>query len=160
MLTLINTVERADPFDRPDWLFEAKFDGSPGWRRYRLWPIDLAQRLPVHRYEGMLDLQPKSHVFDGLLCSMTPAPSVQRTAVWALPSDLRRLRPADYRRRGSAAVGARKIDGSGSRQESTIHSLRQERLTTTVAWPPGALAPDRDTAGRDACGAKPAGVAG
>jgi ATP-dependent DNA ligase len=27
MLTLINPVERAEPFDHADWLFEAKFDG-------------------------------------------------------------------------------------------------------------------------------------
>jgi ATP-dependent DNA ligase len=27
MLTLINPVERAQPFDDSDWLFEAKFDG-------------------------------------------------------------------------------------------------------------------------------------
>jgi hypothetical protein len=27
MLTLINPIERAEPFDRPDWPFEAKFDG-------------------------------------------------------------------------------------------------------------------------------------
>lgn len=29
MLTLIKPVVRAEPFDRPDWLFEAKFDGFP-----------------------------------------------------------------------------------------------------------------------------------
>ena len=27
MLPLINPVPRAEPFDHPDWLFEAKFDG-------------------------------------------------------------------------------------------------------------------------------------
>jgi hypothetical protein len=27
MLTLINPVERAEPFDHADWIFEAKFDG-------------------------------------------------------------------------------------------------------------------------------------
>jgi ATP-dependent DNA ligase len=27
MLTLINPVERAEPFDHRDWVFEAKFDG-------------------------------------------------------------------------------------------------------------------------------------
>jgi ATP-dependent DNA ligase len=27
MLTLINPVERAEPFDHADWLFEATFDG-------------------------------------------------------------------------------------------------------------------------------------
>jgi len=27
MLTLINPVRRPKPFDHPDWLFEAKFDG-------------------------------------------------------------------------------------------------------------------------------------
>jgi hypothetical protein len=31
MLTLINPVERAEPFDNPDWLFEAKFDGFGLW---------------------------------------------------------------------------------------------------------------------------------
>jgi ATP-dependent DNA ligase len=27
MLSLINPVRRPEPFDHPDWLFEAKFDG-------------------------------------------------------------------------------------------------------------------------------------
>ena len=27
MLSLINPVLRAEPFDHPDWVFEAKFDG-------------------------------------------------------------------------------------------------------------------------------------
>jgi ATP-dependent DNA ligase len=27
MLTLINPVERAEPFDHADWLFEPKYDG-------------------------------------------------------------------------------------------------------------------------------------
>jgi ATP-dependent DNA ligase len=27
MLTLINSVRRAEPFDHPEWLFEPKFDG-------------------------------------------------------------------------------------------------------------------------------------
>jgi hypothetical protein len=27
MLTLINPIPRPDPFDHPDWAFEAKFDG-------------------------------------------------------------------------------------------------------------------------------------
>jgi ATP-dependent DNA ligase len=27
MLTLINPVRRAEPFDHPDWVFEPKFDG-------------------------------------------------------------------------------------------------------------------------------------
>jgi len=27
MLTLINPVWRAEPFDHADWVFEAKFDG-------------------------------------------------------------------------------------------------------------------------------------
>jgi ATP-dependent DNA ligase len=27
MLTLINPIERAEPFDHADWMFEAKFDG-------------------------------------------------------------------------------------------------------------------------------------
>jgi ATP-dependent DNA ligase len=35
MLRLINPVERAEPFDHPDWLFEAKFDGF----RLRLTPF-------------------------------------------------------------------------------------------------------------------------
>ena len=27
MLSLINPILRAEPFDHPDWLFEAQFDG-------------------------------------------------------------------------------------------------------------------------------------
>jgi hypothetical protein len=62
MLTLINPVPRADPFDHADWLFELKFDG------FRAAPT------PMPRFESVLALLPKGHVFDGEL----PCPEWER----------------------------------------------------------------------------------
>jgi ATP-dependent DNA ligase len=68
MLTLINPVERAEPFDDPEWLFEAKFDG------FRAAADTVRGRLisrngnRMQRFEGVLDLLPKGYVFDGELC--------------------------------------------------------------------------------------------
>jgi bifunctional non-homologous end joining protein LigD len=73
MLTLITTVERAEPFDHADWVFEAKFDGFRaaadtvcGWLISRN-----GNRMP--RFEPVLDLLPKGHVFDGELVLLDDA---------------------------------------------------------------------------------------
>jgi ATP-dependent DNA ligase len=73
MLTLINPVERAEPFDHADWVFEAKFDG------FRAAADTVRGRLIsrngnwMRRFEGMLDLLPKGHVFDGELVALDDA---------------------------------------------------------------------------------------
>jgi hypothetical protein len=65
MLTLINPTDRAEPFDHADWIFEAKFDG------FRAAADTIRGRLisrtgnRMQRFEGVLDLLPKGHVFDG-----------------------------------------------------------------------------------------------
>jgi bifunctional non-homologous end joining protein LigD len=65
MLTLINPVPRAEPFDYPDWVFEAKFDG------FRAAADTLSGRLisrngiRMQRFEELLNRLPKGHVFDG-----------------------------------------------------------------------------------------------
>jgi ATP-dependent DNA ligase len=67
MLTLINPVKRAEPFDHADWVFEAKFDG------FRAAADTVRGRLisrngnRTQRFERVLDLLPKGHVFDGEL---------------------------------------------------------------------------------------------
>jgi bifunctional non-homologous end joining protein LigD len=67
MLTLINPVRRAEPFDHADWVFEAKFDG------FRAAADTVRGRLisrngnRMQRFEQVLDLLPKGHVFDGEL---------------------------------------------------------------------------------------------
>jgi ATP-dependent DNA ligase len=65
MLTLINLSWRPEPFDHADWVFEAKFDG------FRAAADTVRGRLisrggnRMKRFEGVLDLLPKGHVFDG-----------------------------------------------------------------------------------------------
>jgi ATP-dependent DNA ligase len=65
MLTLINPTQRPEPFDHADWVFEAKFDG------FRAAADTVRGRLisrngnRMKRFEAVLDLLPKGHVFDG-----------------------------------------------------------------------------------------------
>jgi hypothetical protein len=57
MLSLINPVERAEPFDHPDWVFEAKFDGFRA-------AADTVHGRMIWRHghvRGVLDLLPKGH---------------------------------------------------------------------------------------------------
>jgi ATP-dependent DNA ligase len=73
MLTLINPVERAEPFDHAGWVFEAKFDGlraAADTVRGRL--ISRAGNR-MRRFEAVLDLLPKGHVFDGELVVLDDA---------------------------------------------------------------------------------------
>jgi hypothetical protein len=67
MSTLINPVERAEPFDHADWMFEAKFDG------FRAAADTVGGRVisrngnRMRRFEGMLDL-----------CAVPRAPTPRR----------------------------------------------------------------------------------
>ena len=73
MLTLINPVPRAEPFDHGNWLFELKFDGfraAADIVRGRLFSRN-GDRL--RRHEGVPDLLPKGHVFDGELVVLDDA---------------------------------------------------------------------------------------
>ncbi len=73
MLTLINPVVRAEPFDHPDWVFEAKFDGfraAADTVRGRLISRNGSR---MRRFEQVLDLLPKGHVFDGELVVLDDA---------------------------------------------------------------------------------------
>jgi bifunctional non-homologous end joining protein LigD len=73
MLTLINPIPRAEPFDHADWLFELKFDG------FRAAADTVRGRLisrngdRLRRYEGVLEVLPKGHVFDGELVVLDDA---------------------------------------------------------------------------------------
>jgi ATP-dependent DNA ligase len=73
MLQLINPVERAEPFDHADWLFELKFDG------FRAAADTVRGRLisrngnRMQRFEEVLDRLPKGHVFDGELVVLDDA---------------------------------------------------------------------------------------
>jgi len=65
MLTLVNPVPRAEPFDHADWLFELKFDGfraAADTARGRL--ISRNGDRPW-RFEEVLDLLPRGCSFDG-----------------------------------------------------------------------------------------------
>jgi ATP-dependent DNA ligase len=85
MLTLIDPVERAEPFDHADWVFEAKFDG------FRAAADTVRGRLisrngnRMNLFEGVLDLLAKGHVFDRELVVLDDAvrPPVRRVALWA-----------------------------------------------------------------------------
>jgi hypothetical protein len=67
MLTLINPIERAEPFDHAGWVFEAKFDGF--WAAADTVRGQLISRNGnrMQRFERVLDLLPRGHVFDGEL---------------------------------------------------------------------------------------------
>ena len=67
MLLLINPTNRPEPFDHADWVFEAKFDGfraAADTVRGRLISRNCNR---MRRFEAVLDLLPKGHVFDSEL---------------------------------------------------------------------------------------------
>jgi len=72
-LLQINPTPQAEPFDHADWVFEAKFDG------FRAAADTVHGRLisrhgnRMKRFESMLDLLPKGHVFDGELVVLDDA---------------------------------------------------------------------------------------
>jgi ATP-dependent DNA ligase len=73
MSTLINPVERTEPFDHADWIFEANFDG------FRAAADSVRGRLisrngnGMQRFERILDLLPSGHVIDGELVVLDDA---------------------------------------------------------------------------------------
>jgi bifunctional non-homologous end joining protein LigD len=73
MLTLINPVPRAEPFDHPDWVFEPKFDRfRAAADTVRGWLLS-RNGARMRRYEGVLDLLPKGCMFDGELVVLDDA---------------------------------------------------------------------------------------
>ncbi len=73
MLTLINPVSRAEPFDHPDWVFEAKFDGYRAAADTRRGRLISRNGCRMRRFEDVLELLPKGHVFDGELVVLDAA---------------------------------------------------------------------------------------
>jgi bifunctional non-homologous end joining protein LigD len=73
MLTLINPVERAEPFDHADWVFEAKFDGFRAAADIVRGRLISRNGNRMHRFERVLDLLPRGHVFDGELVELDDA---------------------------------------------------------------------------------------
>ena len=65
MLSLINPVRRPEPFDHPDWLFEAKFDGFRAAADTARGQLISRNRNRLKRFEKVLDLLPQRYVFDG-----------------------------------------------------------------------------------------------
>jgi len=67
MLPLINPVRRPEPFDHPDWLFEAKFDGFRAAADTVRGQLISRNGNRMKRHEDVLDLLPPGYVFDGEL---------------------------------------------------------------------------------------------
>ena len=73
MLPLINPDKLPKPFDHAGWVFEVKFDG------FRAAADTVHGRLisrngnQMHRFDRVLDLLPKGHVFDGELVVLDDA---------------------------------------------------------------------------------------
>ena len=73
MLTLINPTRRAEPFDHRDWVFEAKFDGFRAAADIVRGRLISRNGNRMKRFEEVLDLLPKGHVFDGKLVVLDDA---------------------------------------------------------------------------------------
>ena len=73
MLALINPVRLAEPFDHADWVFEAKFDGFRAAADTIRGQLISRNGNQMSRFEGVLDLLPKGHVFDGELVVLDDA---------------------------------------------------------------------------------------
>jgi ATP-dependent DNA ligase len=67
MLTLINPIQRAEPFDHADRVFEAKFDGFRAAADTVRGQLISRNGNQMKRFEAVLDLLPEGHVFDGEL---------------------------------------------------------------------------------------------
>jgi bifunctional non-homologous end joining protein LigD len=66
-LTLINPIPGPEPFDHADWLFELKFDGFRAAADTVRGGLISRNGDRMRRFEAVLDLLPKGHVFDGEL---------------------------------------------------------------------------------------------
>ncbi len=64
VITEPNPVPRAEPFDHPDWIFEAKFDGFRAAADTVRGGLSLRNGSRMRRFEAVLDLLPRGHVFD------------------------------------------------------------------------------------------------
>jgi bifunctional non-homologous end joining protein LigD len=73
MLSLINPVPRAEPFDHSDWLFEAKFDGFRAAADTVHGRLISRNGYRMQRFEEVLGLLPQGHVFDGELVVLDDA---------------------------------------------------------------------------------------
>ena len=73
MLSLINPVRRAEPFNHPDWLFEAKFDGFRAAADTVHGQLISRNGNRMKRFEQVLDLLPQGYVFDGELVVLDDA---------------------------------------------------------------------------------------
>ena len=65
LLPLINPVRRLEPFDHPDWLFEAKSDGFRAAADTVRGRLILRNGNRLKRFEKVLDLLPAGFMFDG-----------------------------------------------------------------------------------------------
>ena len=72
-MLLINPVCRQEPFDHPDWLFEAKFDGFRAAADTVHGQLISRNGNRMKRYEEVLDLLPQGYVFDGELVVLDDA---------------------------------------------------------------------------------------
>ena len=73
MLSLINPIRRPEPFDHPDWLFEAKFDGFRAAADTVRGQLISRNGNRMKRFEPVLDLLPRGYVFDGELVVLDDA---------------------------------------------------------------------------------------
>jgi ATP-dependent DNA ligase len=77
MFALINPVTRAEAFDHPDWVFEAKFDGLRAAADTVRGLLISRSGHRMQRFEEVLDRLPKGHVFDGELVVLDDAGRVR-----------------------------------------------------------------------------------
>jgi bifunctional non-homologous end joining protein LigD len=73
MLSLINPVRRAEPFDHPDWVFEVKFDGFRAAADTVRGQLISRNGNRMRRFEEVLSLLPPGLVLDGELVVLNDA---------------------------------------------------------------------------------------
>src|SRR5215472_6293212 len=73
MLSLINPVPQAEPFDHPDWAFEAKFDGFRAAADTVCGQLISRNGNRMQRFKEVLDLLPAGVVLDGELVVLDDA---------------------------------------------------------------------------------------
>ena len=73
MLSLINPVRRPEPFDHPDWIFEAKFDGFRAAADTVRGLLISRNGNRMKRFEKVLGLLPEGYGFDGELVVLDDA---------------------------------------------------------------------------------------
>ena len=73
MLSLINPIRRPEPFDHPDWIFEAKFDGFRAAADTVRGHLISRNGNRMKRFEEVLSLLPPGVVLDGELVVLDDA---------------------------------------------------------------------------------------